>query len=309
MSFAIYLDDASLSHNPTPGHPERPARFETAVLRLSEPDLKILPRRTASLAKPEQIKLAHAENYVDFILGAERDDAIIMLDGDTSIGPGSTQAILKGVGAGIDAVDDILSDNITRAFVLARPPGHHAEVNRAMGFCFFNSIAIAAQHARKTHNLKRVAILDFDVHHGNGTQSIFWDEPDVIFASTHQMPLFPGTGAVSERGVGNIWNRPLAPGDTGNDLRIAWEKHLFPAIDEFEPELILVSAGFDAHIRDPLGNIEAEASDFGWITDRIVELANAHASGRIIGFLEGGYDLQGLSESLAAHLTGLTKGL
>jgi len=309
MSFAIYLDDASLSHNPTPGHPERPARFETAVLRLSEPDLKNLPRRTASLAKPEQIKLAHAENYVDFILGAERDDAIIMLDGDTSIGPGSTQAILKGVGAGIDAVDDILSDNITRAFVLARPPGHHAEVNRAMGFCFFNSIAIAAQHARKTHNLKRVAILDFDVHHGNGTQSIFWDEPDVIFASTHQMPLFPGTGAVSERGVGNIWNRPLAPGDTGNDLRIAWEKHLFPAIDEFEPELILVSAGFDAHIRDPLGNIEAEASDFGWITDRIVELANAHASGRIIGFLEGGYDLQGLSESLAAHLTGLTKGL
>ena len=309
MSFAIYLDDASLSHNPTPGHPERPARFETAVLRLSEPDLKNLPRRTASLAKPEQIKLAHAENYVDFILGAERDDAIIMLDGDTSIGPGSTQAILKGVGAGVDAVDDILSDNITRAFVLARPPGHHAEVNRAMGFCFFNSIAIAAQHARKTHNLKRVAILDFDVHHGNGTQSIFWDEPDVIFASTHQMPLFPGTGAVSERGVGNIWNRPLAPGDTGNDLRIAWEKHLFPAIDEFEPELILVSAGFDAHIRDPLGNIEAEASDFGWITDRIVELANAHASGRIIGFLEGGYDLQGLSESLAAHLTGLTKGL
>ena len=309
MSFAIYLDDASLSHNPTPGHPERPARFETAVLRLSEPDLKNLPRRIASLAKPEQIKLAHAENYVDFILGAERDDAIIMLDGDTSIGPGSTQAILKGVGAGIDAVDDILSDNITRAFVLARPPGHHAEVNRAMGFCFFNSIAIAAQHARKTHNLKRVAILDFDVHHGNGTQSIFWDEPDVIFASTHQMPLFPGTGALSERGVGNIWNRPLAPGDTGNDLRIAWEKHLFPAIDEFEPELILVSAGFDAHIRDPLGNIEAEASDFGWITDRIVELANAHASGRIIGFLEGGYDLQGLSESLAAHLTGLTKGL
>jgi acetoin utilization deacetylase AcuC-like enzyme len=309
MSFAIYLDDASLSHNPTPGHPERPARFETAVRRLSEPDLKNLPRRTASLARPEQIKLAHAENYVDFILGAERDDAIIMLDGDTSIGPGSTQAILKGVGAGIDAVDDILSDNITRAFVLARPPGHHAEVNRAMGFCFFNSIAIAAQHARKTYNLKRVAILDFDVHHGNGTQSIFWDEPDVIFASTHQMPLFPGTGAVSERGVGNIWNRPLAPGDTGNDLRIAWEKHLFPAIDEFEPELILVSAGFDAHIRDPLGNIEAEASDFGWITDRIVELANAHASGRIIGFLEGGYDLQGLSESLAAHLTGLTKGL
>ena len=309
MSFAIYLDDASLSHNPTPGHPERPARFETAVLRLSEPDLKNLPRRTASLAKPEQIKLAHAENYVDFILGAERDDAIIMLDGDTSIGPGSTQAILKGVRANIDAVDDILSDNITRAFVLARPPGHHAEVNRAMGFCFFNSIAIAAQHARKTHNLKRVAILDFDVHHGNGTQSIFWNEPDVIFASTHQMPLFPGTGAVSERGVGNIWNRPLAPGDTGNDLRIAWEKHLFPAIDEFEPELILVSAGFDAHIRDPLGNIEAEASDFGWITDRIVELANAHASGRIIGFLEGGYDLQGLSESLTAHLTGLTKGL
>ncbi|MEL0322839.1 MAG: histone deacetylase family protein [Rhodospirillales bacterium] len=309
MSFAIYLDDASLSHNPTPGHPERPARFETAVRRLSEPDLKNLPRRTASLARPEQIKLAHAENYVDFILGAERDDAIIMLDGDTSIGPGSTQAILKAVGAGTDAVDDILSDNITRAFVLARPPGHHAEVSRAMGFCFFNSIAIAAQHARKIYNLKRVAILDFDVHHGNGTQSIFCDEPDVIFASTHQMPLFPGTGAVSERGVGNIWNRPLAPGDTGNDLRTAWEKHLFPAIDEFEPELILVSAGFDAHIRDPLGNIEAEASDFGWITDRIVELANAHASGRIIGFLEGGYDLQGLSESLAAHLTSLTKGL
>ncbi len=309
MSFAIYLDEASLGHNPTPGHPERPARFEAAVRRLSEPDFASLPRRTARLAKRETIELAHTKDYVDLILGAERQDAIIMLDGDTSIGPGSTEAILKAVGAGVDALDAVFANDITRAFVLARPPGHHAETNRAMGFCFFNSIAIAAHYALATYNIKRVAILDFDVHHGNGTQAIFWDQPNVLFASSHQMPLFPGTGAVSERGAGNIWNKPLAPGDNGKDLCSAWDNELFPAVDEFQPELILVSAGFDAHVRDPLGNIEAEASDFGWITDKIVELANTHASGKVVAFLEGGYDLKGLSESLAAHLVGLTKGL
>ena len=307
MSFAIYDDPAAAGHRPPQGHPERPERYEAAVKRLAEPDFAKLPRRQPNRASREALERAHPADFVDTILEAERPDGIVMLDGDTGIGPGSTEAALKASGAVVDAVDAVMTDDLARAFCLVRPPGHHAEPARAMGFCFFNHVAIGALHAQATYGLERVAILDFDVHHGNGTQAIFWDKPEFLFASSHQMPLFPGSGAKAERGAGNIWNGPLAPGDGGPQFRHVWEDALLPAVDAFRPELILVSAGFDAHRRDPLANIEAEAEDFGWVTERIVELADIHASGRVVASLEGGYDLRGLAESLAAHVQALSK--
>lgn len=309
MSFALYMDDAALGHRTPEGHPERPARYEAVKRRLAEPDFAGLPRRTPPLAERSALERAHPARYVDLVLEAEQPDRLAMLDGDTAVGPGSTAAALKAAGAAVAAVEAVASGDLARAFCVVRPPGHHAEAERAMGFCLFNSIAVAGLHAQAACGLKRVAILDFDVHHGNGTQAIFWDQPDVLFASSHQMPLFPGTGAASERGAGNIWNAPLRPGDGGEALRAAWEDRLFPAVDAFRPDLLLVSAGFDAHRRDPLAQVEAEATDFGWLTDRIVELANDHADGRIVALLEGGYDLTGLTESLAAHIAGLTVGL
>ncbi len=309
MGFALFIDDAALGHRPPEGHPERPARFEAAKRRLDEDDFKGLLRVAPRQATRAELERAHPADFVDYVLGAERDDAIVMLDSDTAVGPGSTHAALIAAGAGVSAVDLAMSGARPRAFCLVRPPGHHAEPARAMGFCLFNSIAVAALHAQAAHGLERVAVLDFDVHHGNGTQAIFWDRPSVLFASSHQMPLYPGTGAPSETGAGNIFNAPLRPGDGGPALRRAWEGKLLPAVDAFRPELILVSAGFDAHRRDPLAQIEAEAEDFGWVTGRIVELAATHADGRIVAMLEGGYDLQGLSESVAAHVAALTAGL
>jgi len=309
MSIAIFMDDDSLGHRPPEGHPERPARYEAAKRRLAEPDFAGIARMATPPATREMLLRAHPARYVDALLEAERPDGFVMLDGDTALGPGSTLAALKAAGAGVAAVDAALSGARTRAFCLARPPGHHAEAERPMGFCVFNNVAVAALHAQAAHGLERVAILDFDVHHGNGTQAIFWERPSVFFASSHQMPLFPGTGAEGETGAGNIWNAPLRPGDGGPALRRAWERRLLPAVDAFRPELVIVSAGFDAHRRDPLAQIEAEADDFAWITDRIVEIANAHADGRIVAMLEGGYDLVGLMESVAAHVGALEKGL
>jgi acetoin utilization deacetylase AcuC-like enzyme len=291
MSFAIFDDPSAAGHRPPDGHPERPERYEAAVKRLSEPDFAKLPRRQPNRASREALERAHPSDFVDFVLGAERPDGIVMLDGDTGIGPGSTEAALKASGAVVDAVDAVMTDDLAR------------------GFCFFNHVAIGALHAQAAYGLERIAILDFDVHHGNGTQATFWDKPEFLFASSHQMPLFPGTGAKSETGAGNIHNGPLAPGDGGAEFRRAWEDALLPAVDVFRPELILVSAGFDAHRRDPLANIEAGAEDFGWVTERIVELADIHASGRVVASLEGGYDLRGLAESLAAHLAALSEGV
>lgn len=309
MSIAIFLDDAALGHRPPNGHPERPARYEAAKQRLAEDDFAKIPRRDPKPASRAALERAHPKDYVDAILGAEQPDQIVMLDGNTALGPGSTAAGLAATGAGVDAVDAIMAGEIARAFCLVRPPGHHAEPARPMGFCFFNNIAVAALHAEAAHGLERVAILDFDVHHGNGTQAIFWERPSVLFASSHQMPLFPGTGAAHERGAGNIWNAPLAPGDDGAALEAVWDDKLLPEVDAFQPQMIFISAGFDAHRRDPLAQIEAEATDFGRITDRIVEIADKHADGRIVSMLEGGYDLRGLSESVGAHLASLTRTL
>jgi acetoin utilization deacetylase AcuC-like enzyme len=222
--------------------------------------------------------------------------------------PSTWEVVLRGVGATVQAVDKVCSGEVQNAFVACRPPGHHAETERAMGFCLFNNISIGARRAQRHHGLQRVAIVDFDVHHGNGTQEIFYSDPSVLYASTHQMPLFPGTGAVRETGVGNIFNSPLTAGDGGAELREAFEDRILPALDAFGPELIIVSAGFDAHERDPLGSLQMTADDFAWVTRAIMESAEKHCDGRLVAVLEGGYDLQGLADSVSAHVGELMKG-
>jgi acetoin utilization deacetylase AcuC-like enzyme len=224
------------------------------------------------------------------------------LDPDTVVSPGSWEAALRATGATIYAVDQVMAGKADNAFCAVRPPGHHAEPSRAMGFCLFNSVAVAALHARAKHGAKRVAVVDFDVHHGNGTQAAFWTDKDLFYGSTHQMPLFPGTGALDETGVGNICNAPLKPGDDGEDFRAAWEGRILPALDAFAPDFLLVSAGFDAHLKDPLAQLRLVEADFAWITERLLEAAAKHTGGKLVSTLEGGYDLDALATSTAVHV-------
>jgi acetoin utilization deacetylase AcuC-like enzyme len=226
----------------------------------------------------------------------------VRVDPDTVLSQGSWEAALRAVSAGLLAVDEVMGGRAANAFCQVRPPGHHAETDRAMGFCFFNNIAIAAHYARKAHGAERIAVVDFDVHHGNGTQDIFWNDKDLFFASTHQMPLYPGTGSLSETGVGNICNAPLRPGDGGDSFREAFETRILPALHDFSPDLILVSAGFDAHRDDPLANLELVEADFAWATQRLVEAAHRQAGGRLVSMLEGGYNLAALARSVAVHV-------
>jgi acetoin utilization deacetylase AcuC-like enzyme len=249
----------------------------------------------------------HVAKYVAFVLKNVPTDGYVAIDGDTVMSPASGEAALRAAGALTAAVDAVIGGEAQTAFCAVRPPGHHAEPTRGMGFCFFNNVAIAARHARAA-GLQRVGIVDFDVHHGNGTQAAFWDDGSVFFASSHQYPLYPGTGAADERGVGNIVNLPLRPGSAGMQFRAGWEREILPALDSFKPELVLISAGFDAHTRDPLANLELTEDDFAWVTARLREIAAKHAGGRIVSTLEGGYDLQALAGSAAAHVTELMAG-
>ena len=209
---------------------------------------------------------------------------------------------MRAVGGAVRAVDEVMQKRIANAFCAVRPPGHHAEPSRAMGFCLFNSVAIAALHARAAHGAKRVAVVDFDVHHGNGTQAAFWSDRDLFYGSTHQMPLFPGTGTLDETGMGNIFNAPLKPGDDGEDFRTAWQTRILPALDAFGPDFLLVSAGFDAHVKDPLAQLRLVEADFAWVTEKLLEAAAKHTGGKLVSTLEGGYDLDALASSTAIHV-------
>jgi acetoin utilization deacetylase AcuC-like enzyme len=297
------------AHQTAPGHPERPDRYRAVEAVLSAPQFGALVRERAELADLETTRYVHSNRYVDALESARPEHGHVYLDGgDTMMEPSTWEVVLRAVGGTLQAVDKVLAGEAQNAFVACRPPGHHAETERAMGFCLFNNISIGARHAQQKHGLTRVAIVDFDVHHGNGTQEIFYSEPDVLYASTHQMPLFPGTGAARETGVGNIFNSPLAPGDGGDELRAAFEQRILPALNAFAPELIIVSAGFDAHERDPLGSLTMTADDFAWVTRELMKAAEQLCDARLVAVLEGGYDLQGLADSVAAHVGELLKG-
>ena len=302
----VYTHPACLAHDTGPAHAERPQRLAavTQALREHLPDLQW---HEAPRASVEALARAHAPSLLRTVLKTAPGERI-MLDPDTVLSPDSAEAALRAAGAAIAGVDAVLGGETTRAFCAVRPPGHHATGDTAMGFCLFNNVAVAALHALDVHGLSRVAIADFDVHHGNGTQAIFGHEPRVLFASSHQMPLYPDTGHASERGVGNILNAPLPPGAGSAAFRQAWTSRLLPALDAFAPQLLLVSAGFDAHRRDPLAQLELEADDYAWLTTQLVAIADRHAGGRIVSLLEGGYDLEALRACSVAHVRALLPG-
>ena len=308
MTTRLYTHPIYLEHLTPAGHPERPDRLRAIERVLSDDSFAALDRQLSPLGDEATILYAHPEEFVERVRAAIPAEGLARVDADTSASPKSWQAALTAIGAANAAVDDVLSGNADNVFVASRPPGHHAEKTTAMGFCLFNNAAIAARHAQRAHGLGRVAIVDWDVHHGNGTQDIFWDDPTVLYCSTHQMPLYPGTGGKDETGVGNIVNAPLPP-QTGSDVfRDAFLSRVLPAIDRFQPDLIIISAGFDAHHRDPLAEINLDEDDFDWATGELMAKADRWSAGRLVSLLEGGYDLQGLAFSVGAHVSRLMKG-
>jgi acetoin utilization deacetylase AcuC-like enzyme len=299
MTTALISHPDCLNHANPEGHPERVDRLHAIAAALADFDLM---RLEAPMGEDANILRAHPQSHIDRLAAA----GVGPLDGDTYMSQGSLTAAYRGVGAVVKAVDLVMAGNVSNAFCTMRPPGHHAERETPMGFCLFGNVSIAAKHALKVHGLSRVAIMDFDVHHGNGTQDLVWDDARILFASTHQMPLYPGSGAAHETGAhGNILNVPLAPETDGKVFRAAMEARILPAIDAFKPELILISAGFDAHKNDPLANLNWVEDDFAWATHRLCDLADKHCEGRVVSTLEGGYDLTGLAASCAAHVKAL----
>ncbi len=297
-----------VEHDTGFGHPERPDRMRAIDKVLGHELFADLKREEAPLRADveEQILLAHPKSYMEMVHGSRPtgDGEHVHLDPDTVMSSGSWQAALRAVGAGLEAVDRVMDANsgTRNAFCQVRPCGHHAEANRAMGFCLFSNIAIAGLYARAKHGCERVAVVDFDVHHGNGTQDIFETDKDLFFGSTHQMPLYPGTGAPSETGVGNLFNAPLRSGDGGLQFREAMESRVLPALKNFSPDIILISAGFDAHRADPLASLELIEDDFMWITEQLVDIADTQCDGRLVSMLEGGYDLTALARSVGVHV-------
>jgi acetoin utilization deacetylase AcuC-like enzyme len=297
---------ASYGHQMGPGHPERPDRIAAIERALEDQTFGTLAREQAPRAARAALLRVHPEAYLKAIEEAAPKEGYTRLDADTAMSPGTLEAAMHAAGGATFAVDEVMSGLRANAFVATRPPGHHAERATPMGFCFFNSAAIAARHAQAAHGAERVAIVDFDVHHGNGTQDIFWDDASVLYASTHEMPLYPGTGALGERGEHNqIVNAPLRAGDGGEIFREAFGAAILPRIAAFGPDLIVISAGFDAHRLDPLGHLNLVEEDYAWATRRLMAIAQKSCKGRVVSLLEGGYDLDGLSRSVAAHVAAL----
>ncbi len=307
MTTFLFTHPACLEHDPGSFHPERPERLIAILQALEAPAFRDLQRREGELARLQDIAAVHDPKYVEQVLGAVPQQGYRSLDGDTSLSPGSGRAALAAAGAVIAAIDAVMEHDGVNAFCAVRPPGHHAEHDVAMGFCLFNNVAIGARYAQRQHGLRKVAIIDFDVHHGNGTQHIFAADPTVFYASIHQMPLYPGTGAETERGLGNICNVPVPPYSGKEAFRDALERKIFPALDRFQPDLLMISAGFDAHIADPLAQLRLESEDFGWMTELIGDKARIHCRNRLVSVLEGGYVLDALAESVAEHVSSLMK--
>ena len=308
MTTRLYTHPIYLEHLTPAGHPERPDRLRAVERVLAEPEFDDLDRREAPQGDEATISYVHPESHLEMLRSHIPQEGIARIDSDTTVSPKSLLAALTAVGAANAAVDDVFSGSADNVFVASRPPGHHAEKVTAMGFCLFNQAAIAARYAQRAHGAERVAIVDWDVHHGNGTQDIFWDDPSVLYCSTHQMPLYPGTGARDETGAGNIVNAPLSAGMDGDGFRDAFRSRVLPALDEFRPDLIIISAGFDAHHLDPLAEINLVEDDFDWATGELMDKSRKWSGGRLVSLLEGGYDLHGLAFSVAAHVRRLMKG-
>ncbi|QGZ36355.1 histone deacetylase family protein [Stappia indica] len=305
----LYLHHSAYLDHLTPvGHPERPDRLRAIDRILEHERFQTLQREVAPMGRIQDIARVHPSSYIDMLHTMAPQDGLVRVDADTTMSPGTWEAAMRGVGGACQAVDEVMSGKVGNAFSASRPPGHHAETARAMGFCLFNNAAVAARHAQQEHGAERVAIIDFDVHHGNGTQDIFWSDPTVMYCSTHQMPLYPGSGAASERGEADtIVNAPLAAGDGGEEFREAMDLAILPRVETFQPDLVIISAGFDAHTRDPLGGLNLVEADFAWATMKLMEIADRQCGGRVVSVLEGGYDLEGLARSTAAHIMTLMK--
>ncbi len=302
MTTLLLQHPAFLAHAAPLGYPERPDRVRVVDRILEHERFQDLAREGAPIGTAEMVMRVHPMTHYSFIEKLTPKQGLRSLDDDTTLSPGTFEAAMRAVGAATRAVDEVMEGKVRNAFCAIRPPGHHAETAKAMGFCFFNNAAVAARHAQAVHGAERVAIVDFDVHHGNGTQQIFWNDPSVLYASTHQMPLFPHTGELSETGVGNIFNAPLNAGDDGGHFQEAMETRILPALNNFRPDLIIISAGFDAHHRDPLGELKLTEADFAWVTRKLIEVADRSCNGRVVSVMEGGYDLEGLARSVAAHV-------
>lgn len=309
MATLLLSHEDCLAHQPLEGHPERPDRLRAIDAALSADGFAALKRTAAPLGDPARAAAAHSQQFIEMIrASAPAAGELAYLDPDTCMSHGSWTAVLRALGAATHAVDQVMTGEVDNAFCAVRPPGHHAERQTAMGFCLINNIAAAALYARDAHGAERVAVVDFDVHHGNGTQDIFWNDADLFYGSTHQMPFYPGTGDASETGVGNIFNAPLRAGDGGGQFRAAMETVILPALKTFAPDLVLISAGFDGHRDDPLAMLNLEEDDFRWATRQLMEIADGSAGGRVISLLEGGYDLAALARSVAVHVKTLMDG-
>jgi acetoin utilization deacetylase AcuC-like enzyme len=309
VTTALITHPACLEHDTGPYHPETAERLRAVLAALEAPEFSDLLRETAPMATVEQLSRVHPKSYVEGILSIHPElGEPVHLDGDTVMSNGSAEAAARAAGGACMGVDAVMEGWARAAFVAIRPPGHHAEPNRPMGFCLFNNVAVAAMHARVRWGVERVAVVDFDVHHGNGTQAMFAADPDLFYASSHQSPCYPGTGETWEHGVaGNIVNAPLHPRDGSAAFRAAWSDIILPALDRFAPGLLIVSAGFDAHVADPLAQIRLETSDYTWITNELIGVAERHCNHRLVSVLEGGYDLNSLAASAAVHVRALMR--